>query len=173
MGAVTHDHKGQKFLIDGEEICRYTVTDGRATVTVTWTYECAPDEIIVPLSYFTNGLAELSPLSLTVETDADSVDLVVGKQTLLEKQVKVGGYKWEFHKTDVDNWPSPLHGHDYESMRKLDAITGDVFDVNTKACVGKLKSKQLDVVHNTLRSSSDFRQKIAQYVDGPEPDAEP
>jgi hypothetical protein len=84
---------------------------------------------------------------------------------LTEKQVKRGGYIWKFHKSDADNWPSPLHGHDYDKGLKLDAITGDIYDVGTRARCKTLKVGDLQAVQDELRASKDFKEAVASLID--------
>lgn len=88
------------------------------------------------------------------ETSASEVKFVSGLQTLEEKSVNAGGDKWVFHKTDVDPWPSMLHGH--SGRKKLDALTGKIYDVNTRQQVGQLSKKPLARLQNELRGHKDF-----------------
>jgi len=52
--------------------------------------------------------------------------------------VATKGKNWEFHKTDADPWPSRLHGHFYDAGIKLDAITGKLYKVSTRAHCGNV-----------------------------------
>jgi hypothetical protein len=47
--------------------------------------------------------------------------------------------EWQFHKSDPDTWPSPLHGHHSEEPIKLDALTGYLWKIPEKKLVGRLK----------------------------------
>jgi hypothetical protein len=68
---------------------------------------------------------------LTLESDEDEVDVLSGVMRRLdEKTVKESGYKWRFHKSDADPFPSPLHGHDYERGLKIDALERFRFELN-------------------------------------------
>ena len=87
---------------------------------------------------------------------------------LLEKHVKRGSYIWDFHKTDADPWPSRLHGHDYQKGLKLDAVTGNVYDVGTRQCCKKLKPKHLLEIQEKLRKSKDFAPLVQQLIDDTE-----
>lgn len=105
---------------------------------------------------------------LTIETSEESVaDEFEVVRFLTEKQVKRGGYIWKFHKSDADNWPSPLHGHDYDKGLKLDAITGGIYDVGTRALCKTLKAGDLHAVQAGLRASKDFKQAVATLIDNP------
>lgn len=74
------------------------------------------------------------------------------------------GYIWKFHKSDTDNWPSPLHGHDYDKGLKLDAITGDIYDVGTRGRCKTLKGGDLQAVQAELRASKDFGEAVATLI---------
>jgi hypothetical protein len=69
-------------------------------------------------------------IALTFETsEADIAEGYDVRRSLTEKVVKRDGCIWKFHKNDPDHWPSALHGHDYEKNVKLDAYTGEIYDV--------------------------------------------
>jgi hypothetical protein len=146
--------------------------DGKVTVQFTISYRCLPGEAHQPLMAFATELAKLPdlqrrrpPTDLKIELPVDSIAEEFRVPRLLEeKHVKAGGYVWEFHKTDTDPWPSQLHGHDYERGLKLDALTGDVFDVGTRARCAILKKKALETVHTELRGSKDFANKLATLL---------
>jgi hypothetical protein len=107
-----------------------------------------------------------APALLTVETSADSIaEEFEVVRYLTEKQVKRGGYIWKFHKSDADDWPSPLHGHDYDKGLKLDAITGDIYDVGTRKRCKTLKAGDLRSVQAELRASKDFEEAVAALID--------
>ncbi|MGY4501197.1 hypothetical protein ACVWYH_005128 [Bradyrhizobium sp. GM24.11] len=107
-----------------------------------------------------------APPLLTVETSEDSIaEEFEVVRYLTEKQVKRGGYIWKFHKSDADDWPSPLHGHDYDKGLKLDAITGDIYDVGTRELCKTLKASDLQAVQAKLRASKDFKEAIATLID--------
>ena len=60
----------------------------------------------------------------------------------LEKAwIKFKGEVWEIHKTDVDNFPSNPHAHNYQTNRKLHLGSGELF--HKRDYVGKIKKKNL------------------------------
>jgi hypothetical protein len=168
--SLQFDPSTGKINYKGKEVGQHIFKDGRSTVRLNIEYE-GGDDWVVPLSWFAHGLSILAenrpalPL-LTVETSVDSIaeefDVV---RFLTEKQVKRGGYIWKFHKSDADNWPSPLHGHDYDKGLKLDAITGDIYDVGTQARCKKLKVGDLQAVQAELRASKDFKEAVVTLID--------
>ncbi len=160
-----------KITYRGREVGEHVFKDGRSVVRLTIEYE-AGDEWIVPLSWLANGLSQLAknqpdPSLLTVVTQEESIaeqfDVL---RFLTEKQVKRRGYKWDFHKSDCDPWPSPLHGHDYDKGLKLDATTGKIYDVGTRTHCKTLKSKDLLFIQNELRASNDFKGAVINLIDG-------
>ncbi|WP_215764574.1 hypothetical protein [Gluconobacter sp. P1D12_c] len=152
--------------------------DGDKTIVKLHMQYEAGDDWMVPLSWFAKGLALLpenqpSPVIFSVETFDDDIEEKFDvPRGLTEKQIKVKGHKWSFHKTDSDDWPSVLHGHDYDNNLKLDAITGDIYDVMTRNKCEKLKSKSLKRIQNTLRSSDDFKDRVVRFIDE-EPNIDP
>ncbi|RWE14289.1 MAG: hypothetical protein EOS23_03715 [Mesorhizobium sp.] len=125
--------------------------------------------------HLARGLSELKEnqkvepeVALTVETAEDDVNVLDGVMRRLdEKTVKGNGYVWRFHKNDADDWPSPLHGHDYEQGLKIDAITGNIYDTSTKNHCETLKRRALAILQATLRKSADFKGKVEALI-GPE-----
>lgn len=106
------------------------------------------------------------PVLLTLETSEDSIgEKFTVLSFLIEKEIKAGNYIWKSHKTDADKWPSPLHGHEYEKNLKLDAITGEIYEVATKARHATLKSKDLKYIQNELRASKDFKGPVTELID--------
>jgi hypothetical protein len=102
---------------------------------------------------------------LTVETFEDSIaEEFEVVRYLTEKQVKRGGYIWRLHKSDPDDWPSRLHGHDYDKGLKLDAIAGDIYDVGTRERCKTLKAGDLQAVQAKLRASKDFKEAVATLI---------
>jgi hypothetical protein len=71
---------------------------------------------------------------------------------------------WIFHKSDADPWPSLLHGHHNQRPLKLDAITGEIFNIHSRKCVQKLKSKELARIQAQLFSSKDFAQRAEALI---------
>jgi hypothetical protein len=89
---------------------RYDCKDGTARVSLNLTYECAPEEWVVPLSWFAYGLSHLAKhksqepvVSLMIETDeAEIAEEYEVLRLLTENIVKCSGHIWEFNKTDAD-----------------------------------------------------------------------
>jgi hypothetical protein len=161
-----------KISLDGREVGEYKVVDGKAQVRLDLTYECSPEEWVIPLSWFDNGLHRLQKYrppetSLQIKTSEDSIAEVFDVVRLLtEKTVKRSGYIWQFHKLDADIWPSPLHGHDYDKALKLDAITGDIYDVGSRQICKRLRLIDLKAIQDELRGSKDFRGRVLMLIDG-------
>ena len=127
------------------------------------------EEVAVALSWLATGLKELGPsrpkADLTISTSDDSIaEEFSVPRFLTEKQVKRGGYVWEFHKSDVDPWPSKFHAHDYEKGLKLDVLSGNVYDVGTRELCKRLKPKVLSDIVAELRGSKDFCNKVAEMI---------
>jgi hypothetical protein len=166
--ALEFDQMTGKILYQGKEVGTCTSKDGRSVVHIDITYECsASEDWAVPLSHFSHGLNKLasnqmdvSPADLVIETSEDSL---TGQRSvprfLTEKEIKAGSYVWSFHKTDADNWPSALHGHEYEHRLKLDVLTGRIYDVVTRQHYASLKKKDLETVRDELRKAKDFSEK--------------
>lgn len=164
------DSRTRKITYRGKEVGECIFKDGRTFVRLDIEYE-GGDHWIVPLSGFAHGLSMLpenkpARALLTVKTSKDGVaEEFAVERYLTEKQVKRGNYIWRFHKTDADNWPSPLHGHDYDKGLKLDAITGNIYDVGTQELCKTLKVKDLQYVQAELRASKDFKEAVATLID--------
>lgn len=160
-----------RILYQGEEVGQYTYKDGRGRVHIDITYECDPENWILPLSWFDYGLHML-PIhapppapDLTITTGEDSLtDPLPVLRFLTEKEIRAGGYVWNFHKSDADNWPSALHGHDYEHRLKLDVLTGHIYDAVNRQHYASLKKRELAIVRAQLRASKDFAEKIASLL---------
>lgn len=159
-----------KITYRGKEVGEHLFKDGRSTVRLNIEYE-GGDNWTVPLSWFAYGLSMLPENQpalalLTVETSEDSIaEVFEVVRYLTEKQVKRGGYIWKFHKSDADDWPSPLHGHDYDKGLKLNAITGDIYDVVTRKRCKILKADDLQAVQAKLRASKDFKEAVVTLID--------
>ena len=101
----------------GRKVGSTTFKDGVTTVSLNLTYEAEDGDWIVPLSHLGIGLTAIEPpappTALEVHTAEGDVEPHPGQALLLEALVKAKGYQWQFHKSDPDPWPSPLHGHDY------------------------------------------------------------
>lgn len=48
--------------------------------------------------------------------------------------IRNAGEVWEFHKYDLDPWPSRPHGHNRETGEKLDLANGLIYDRNRRPC---------------------------------------
>ncbi len=168
--SLQFDPSTGKITYRGTEIGEHIFKDGRSTVRLNIEYE-GGDDWVVPLSWFMHGLSKLAENQpalalLTVETSEDSIaEEFKVVRFLTEKQVKRGGYIWKFHKSDADNWPSPLHGHDYDKGLKLDATSGDIYDVVTRERCKTLKNRDLQTVQEKLRKSKDFEESVATLID--------
>jgi len=133
--------------------------------------EGVPDDAIVPMAVFADALAKLpenrqsEPLLTLTTEPTDIAESFEVPRSLNEKTIKRDGYVWQFHKTDADNWPSALHGHDYEKGLKIDAIDGRIYDVGSKQCCAKLKGPSLLKLQSELRDSKDFEDKVASLID--------
>jgi hypothetical protein len=72
--------------------------------------------------------------------------------------------EWQFHKADPDPWPSPLHGHHCEEPIKLDAVTGELWEIPTRRRVGRLKREELKRIQSDLLRSKDLGEKSRLYL---------
>lgn len=72
--------------------------------------------------------------------------------------------EWQFHKTDTDTWPSPLHGHHSVEPIKLDALTGYLWKIPERKLVGSLKPKELERIQRDLLRSKDLGEKSRLYL---------
>ena len=174
--SIQLDTTDDTLWFDGKKVGKIekSDSDGKLSVTLSLTYRCSPGEEHFPLIAFATELAKLDDYKekpppaadLTVEMPLDSIEKTFDVPRLLtEKTIKAAGYVWEFHKTDVDPWPSQLHGHDYEHGLKVDALTGDVFDVGTRALFMRLKKKYVNEMQDALRRSKDFGDTAQQLLD--------
>jgi hypothetical protein len=168
---LEYDQSTREIRYEGRVVGRYDYENGKAKVTLNLTYECTPDEWILPLESFANGLSRLAKhraeetVLLSIETDeAEIAEECAVPRTLNEKTVKGSGYVWKFHKSDPDGWPSALHAHDYEKYVKLDALTGNIYDATTRERCGRLSAKALAIIHAELRRSKDFAATIAALL---------
>lgn len=149
-------------LYKGQPVGRlvYDKDTGRTRVEVSLAYETDDCNWVLPLSLFAQGLSAIEPppppsvLDISYETDAVELDESAFR-LLLEKKLKVGGCVWKFHKDDADDWPSELHGHDYDQNTVINAATGDIFDKTTRDHVGTMKKKDLAALHVALRTCKD------------------
>lgn len=159
-------------LYQGREVgqLEYDVEQRRGRITLAVEFHCEAGDHVVPLVAFSRALTSLelpqSEVLLSITTGPDDIAYSErGPRLLVEEVVKVRPNVWNFHKTDKDRWPSLLHGHDYEKNLKLDAITGEIYDVTTRKEVGTLNGKKLAQVQGRLRQSKDFTDLVAQLID--------
>jgi hypothetical protein len=72
---------------------------------------------------------------------------------------KVGKMMWEFHLTDVDNWPSVPHGHSIDPPGyKLDVDHGIIYHILTRKIFGKVKEREM----NALLSNPKFTEFLVK-----------
>ena len=158
--SLTFDPSTGKIFYNGREIGEHRCENGKSSVHLTLDYETLSDDWVVPLTYLAFGLNRLPQatpkepvLSISMVEDGIAQEFDVPR-LLIEKLVSRGNYVWAFHKTDVDAWPSPLHGHDYDKGLKLDVVTGHVYDVATRQRCKTVKRKHLSDIRDELRASS-------------------
>ncbi|MER9298646.1 hypothetical protein NKI38_19440 [Mesorhizobium sp. M0621] len=157
-----------KLVFDGETIANHEYRDGQHIVTINFSYAVNGENWFRPVIDLVNGLKQLPEYKdvapevlLVLQSDEDDVEILSGVMRRLdEKTFKGDGYKWRFHKNDADNFPSPLHGHDYERGLKIDILTGRIFDASTKNHCETLRPKGLDKLHRELKASADFKDKL-------------
>ena len=65
--------------------------------------------------------------------------------------VKISGEQYRVHQNDVDDWPSSPHAHIIDRPQKVDLNTGDIYDVNSRGVVGKMKKKHFAVLKQAVR----------------------
>jgi hypothetical protein len=68
-----------------------------------------------------------------------------------EYTAKVGGEKWQKHKTDKDPWPSDQHAHNYATAEVVDLYTGEVYSTVTGKFVRTLDNGDLAEVRRQVR----------------------
>jgi hypothetical protein len=153
----------------GKVVAKHVHDAGEDTVEITLTYKTPPGEWVIPLAYLASGLQKIEPppppVALDVVTSDDDIEGWFDvPRLMIEKTIKRDGYIWVFHKADPDPWPSRLHGHDYDKALKLDALTGDIYDVASRRKCAKLTRKSLGVVHSELLESKDLKALSATYL---------
>ena len=160
-----------KISYRGREIGEHIHKGDKAIVRINLEYECPAENWVEPISYLAFGLSMLPENQpptggFDIETGEDSIDKEFNvPRLLIEKLVKRGNYIWKFNKNDVDPWPSVLHGHEHDKYLKLDAITGEIYDVGTRKLCKTLKGKELKYVQDQLRQSGDFKTKVQTLID--------
>ncbi len=165
------DPTTDRILYKGKIVGEHSFENGKHFIRLFDLEYSTEDEMwFRPLIQFSVSLRNLpenqpSTPDLTLETPEDCIEKEYDiPRLLIEKIVKRDGYVWAFHKNDVDDWPSKLHGHDYDKGLKLDAITGGIFDASTKKKRADLKSKHLSFIQDELRKSKDFKQKVTDLI---------
>lgn len=154
--------KGDTILYRGKAIGRHRHENGIDSVEISLAYETGQDgEWVVPLAWLALGLRKLEPPAapavLEFLTPNDQILMSGGVLRLLtEKDLTAGGRTWRFHKNDPDPWPSKLHGHALDEPLKLDAITGNIYDVVTKQKAGRLRKKELGRLQDAIRGVDDL-----------------
>ncbi len=169
---LEYDSNTSEIRYEGRVVGRYDCKDGKACVRLGLTYECAPEEWVVQLSWFAYGLSHLAKhrpqdksVSMTIETnEAEIAEEYQALRYLTEVTVKRDGYIWIFHKADADQWPSALHAHEYDKNLKLDALTGDIYDAATRQRCKKLSPKELARIHAQLGQSKDLSARLATLL---------
>lgn len=96
----------------------------------------------------------LSDSEIIITLNKDDFIFIHNSRSLNEKTIHADGQQWVFNKTDKDPWPSYPHGH-FETS-KLNPFTGEVFDVNTKKLIYKLKPKVLSHIKDELKANKNF-----------------
>lgn len=153
----------------GQVVVKHVHKAGEDTVEIRLTYKTPPGDWITPLTYLAIGLQKIepppAPVALQVVTSEEDIEEQFDVPDLLiEKEIKRNGYIWEFHKSDPDPWPSPLHGHDYEKGLTIDAITGNIFVKATRQRRKTLKRKALAILHGELRNCKDLEALAAAHL---------
>jgi hypothetical protein len=152
----------------GKDVGRITTEGNEVKVELNLTYSATdPADAIAPVSYLATGLRKLesppSPIVLQLITTEAEIDRLIDLPTLLiERTIRQDGYVWQFHKTDVDPWPSALHAHDYERGLVLDAITGEIFVAATKKLSRTLSEKSRVRLHDEIRACKDLEATAAR-----------
>ena len=172
--SLEYNPQTSEISYEGKVIGKYECQADPPYVYLEIKYECKPEdgEWVEPISWFASGLSLLKKhkqqrqiVDLSLETEEDDIEEEYKvRRFLTEKIVKRKNYIWQFHKNDPDHWPSELHAHDYDKGLKLDALTGNIFDVATKQKCKKLKLKILKSIQQELRSSADFNGKVVRLL---------
>ena len=166
--SLTFNAETGEIWYHGKIVGRHEHSNGVSKVSLSIEYE-AGDHWVAPITAFANELRKIDlkrapkpDLSVTTSAEYEDVDGTAPK-FLLEFTTSVHGHTWRFHKSDSDNWPSALHGHDYENRLKVDVLTGNVFDAVTRGYRHKLTSKDLKHLRDELKSSKDFSDKCSNF----------
>jgi len=89
-------------------------------------------------------------MSIRIPEEESICFLKNGSFVILKKKIKSDNRIWNFHREDVDPFPSKLHAHDYAHGEILDALTGDIYSKATKKIIRKLGKKQLRFIKQEL-----------------------
>lgn len=82
--------------------------------------------------------------------DGDIITCVPAGGIRGEATIKAGGRVWRVHLNDPDPFPSDLHAHSRERSETLDLFTGNLYDARTRACIGKIRSRDLEAIWRRL-----------------------
>jgi hypothetical protein len=164
------DRNTGTIFYQGNKVGEHRFENGKHHVQLSIEYSTKSEVWFTPLISLSIGIRDLpenlpQQPDLIIELREDCIHEKFNvSRSLNEKVVKRNGYRWEFHKNDVDPWPSPLHGHEYDKQLILDAVTGNIFDSGTREHCKTMKSKDLNTIQETLRKSDDFNQKVADLI---------
>jgi len=156
--------KNDDILLDGKPVGKLeTGSDGKLRIILD--FELDSDRAIAALAWFAHSLEETrSPADFELVTPIKGMIFKGGQHLLLEYTLKHAGHKWRFHKNDADDWPSIIHGHDYEANLKLNPFDGKFFDTTTREYQGRLTKRQLRTVQRGLLRSKDFEERFKKLL---------
>lgn len=83
------------------------------------------------------------------------------RRRIYKPPFKIYDLTWEFHKGDVDFFPSVPHGH--SGKYKLDVVNGDVYEKDKKQPIGKIKEKEFDKLKKDKRFIEFAKEVIKWY----------
>jgi hypothetical protein len=82
---------------------------------------------------------------------------------IIKVTIAADGAKWRFHKSDIDPWPSELHGHNIaDKTMKLDATNGHIW--LKRKFKARISSKELMRVQNELLENKDLSEKARRVL---------
>ena len=166
---LQYDPRTNEIIYKGRVVGRMEFTDEGNKVRLCLEYSDDAFDASEPLSHLAKILRALEPpppeVVFSVETEEEDIEVTYQvPRGLIEYIVRRDGYKWNFHMTDADPWPSPFHAHDYEKKLKLDVITGDIYDTMTRNKLKTMKRKSLDAVQGKVRTSSALQALVDAYL---------
>ncbi len=87
-----------------------------------------------------------------------------GESFLTEIMIHKQGYKFCFHKSDDDKWPSDPHGHCKEKGYKINPYNGRIFEIEGKTQVDRIRKKHMESFWKELKEKGlDLAQYNPQY----------